>query len=62
MNLVWASQAKKDMEHWLKTDARITAKIQALLKEIVLMPVLRSRSCAMSRLGFGLRLFIRRGT
>ena len=38
MNLVWASQAQKDMEHWLKTDVRITAKIQVLLKEIALTP------------------------
>ncbi len=38
MNLVWAGQAKKDMEYWLKTDRRITGKIQALLSEIARTP------------------------
>ena len=38
MNLVWASQAQKDMAYWLKTDKRSTGKIEALLKEIALKP------------------------
>ena len=38
MNLVWASQAQKDMAYWLKTDKRSTRKIEALLKEIALTP------------------------
>ena len=38
MNLVWASQAQKDMAYWLKNDKRSTGKIEALLKEIALTP------------------------
>ena len=38
MNLVWASQAQKDMAYWLKTDKRSTGKIEVLLKEIALTP------------------------